>query len=910
MSLEGHRIGGYEIVSKLGAGGMGEVYRARDARLGRDVAIKILPRPFTSDPERLARFKREARVLAALNHPNIGAIYGLEEPPAGSDVVASGALVLELVEGETLAERIARGTDGAAGTDGSGSQVSKPPPRRGLPVAEALGVAAQVAVALEAAHQKGIVHRDLKPANIKIAPGGVVKVLDFGLAKAAFDEPATDSELLDSPTLTSAGTRAGGILGTAAYMSPEQARGSPVDKRTDIWAFGCVLFEMLTGRSAFGGPTVSDTIAAILEREPDWNALPRATPNAVRLLLRRCLQKDPARRLHDIADARIEIADALIARTGPPNRAWPMVAAAGAVALAIGAWLWPGGHSGPTPSGTGWIQLTNFPDSAVQPALSPDGRMLAFIRGPLTLTTEGQIYVKLLPDGEAVPLTNDRFAKMGPAFSPDGTRIAYSVVGAGGHAGEWNTWIVGALRGEPRLWLRNAAAVTWIDKDRLLFSEIKKGQHMAIVTSGSNRADGRDVYVPEHEAGMAHRSYLAPDRHDVIVAEMDERNVWMPCRLVPFDGRSSGRVVGPPAARCTEAAWSPDGKWMYFTADEGGGFHLWRQAYPDGPPEVITSGITQEEGLAIAPDGGSLVTSVGLRRRAILVRLASGEERQISTEGYAFWPLVSADGQKICFRVASGAVTGQAPTELWVADLASGGSERLVPGQLVTSYDLSPDGRLVAGVREADGRHRIWIAWLDGRDPPRRLTEGEGDNPRFAGGAIVFRGLEGATASFFRAAEDGSGVQKLAGTEGATSVVGSGSPDGLWIGGTGPHPDAPTRGNVAMLYSTRGSPPLPVLPAAAAVRLRWSPDGRYMLVSVQVGEASAFANGRTYALPVTPPGALPAIPPGGFGSEAELAATPGVQVLPHADFAAGPSLSMYAFSRETITRNLYRIPLR
>src|SRR5438093_8657922 len=280
----GSSVGPDRIERWLAVGGMGEVYRARDTTLGRDVAIKILPRHFTADPERLARFEREARMLAALNHPNIGAIYGLEAAAGGVR-----ALVLELVEGETVADRIQRGP---------------------VPVTDALTIARQIADALDAAHEKGIIHRDLKPANIKITPGGVVKVLDFGLAKAATGE-------LQSPTVTVGSTQEGTILGTAAYMSPEQARGQPVDKRTDIWAFGCVLFEMLTGTSAFGRETVTDTIVAVVGAEPDWKSLPTDTPVSIRRLLTRCLQKDARRRLHDIADARIEIEDAMATPAEP-----------------------------------------------------------------------------------------------------------------------------------------------------------------------------------------------------------------------------------------------------------------------------------------------------------------------------------------------------------------------------------------------------------------------------------------------------------------------------------------------------------------------------------------------------------------------------------------------------------------
>ena len=273
--LTGRQFGVYLVRERIGVGGMGEVYRARDTRLGRDVAIKVLPQAFATDADRLARFEREARVLASLDHPHIGTILGVEE----SDGVR--ALVLGLVEGDTLAERLARGP---------------------IPLAEALEYARQIADALEAAHEKGIIHRDLKPSNIKITAAGVVKVLDFGLAKAG---PLPSSDVLGA-TVTASGV----VLGTAAYMSPEQARGQVVDKRADIWAFGCVLYEMLTGRDAFAGLTPSDTLAAILERDPDLGALPATTPAGIERLLKRCFEKDPKRRLRDIGEARVEIDDA------------------------------------------------------------------------------------------------------------------------------------------------------------------------------------------------------------------------------------------------------------------------------------------------------------------------------------------------------------------------------------------------------------------------------------------------------------------------------------------------------------------------------------------------------------------------------------------------------------------------
>jgi len=320
MALDpGTRLGVYEILGPLGAGGMGEVYRARDTRLGREVAIKILPDTLSGDPDRIARFEREARLLASVNHPGIAAIYGAEE----SDSLSY--LVLELVPGETLTEKLASGP---------------------LPLKESLELCGQIAEALEAAHEKGIVHRDLKPSNVKVTPEGKVKVLDLGLAKA-MDIKSSAENTSQSPTAVLDQTRPGVILGTAEFMSPEQARGRPVDKRTDIWAFGCILYEMLTGRRAFPGETLPDILAAILEREPDWKALPAATPPRVRELLSRCLEKDAARRLRDAGDARLEIEGAIEeAARGRPSplgtlrRRWPVAAAALAgLAVVAAGWL-------------------------------------------------------------------------------------------------------------------------------------------------------------------------------------------------------------------------------------------------------------------------------------------------------------------------------------------------------------------------------------------------------------------------------------------------------------------------------------------------------------------------------------------------------------------------------------------
>ena len=867
LPAESMDVGPYRVIGRLGAGGMGEVFRARDSKLNREVALKVLPSEFEFDPDRLARFRREAQVLASLNHPHIAAIYGLEEAKGRQ------ALVLELVEGATLAKRIEDCP---------------------LPLSEVLSIARQIAEALQAAHEKGIIHRDLKPANVKVTPGGVVKVLDFGLAKTAAGDLQLTTALPSSPVMAGA-TRVGTVLGTLAYMSPEQARGQDVDARTDVWAFGCVLFEMLTGRKAFAADHRADSIHRLLEQEPDWAQLPRSTPPAVRQLLQRCLQKDRSGRLQTMAAARQAIEQQLAPRV-MSRRTWLAASAAAVLAIGFVTYAWLRLQPRPVASRSEWVQLTNL-DSVAQPSLSPDGRLLAFIRGANTFMTPGQLYVKQLPDGEAVALTNDNLPKMSPVFSPDGSRIAYGV----NDGNSWDTWEVPTLRGQARRWLRNASGLTWLGTNDLLFSEIKTGLRMAIVRTGETRANSRDVYLPAQQSGMAHRSYVSPDRARVLVVEMDDKSVWLPCRVIPLEGGTS-QAVGPLKGRCTDAAWSPDGRWMYFSADAGDGFHIWRQRFPDGAPEQLTSGPTEEQGLAVASDGRSLITSVGLVQRSVWIHDVSGE-RQISLEGYAFLPSLSADERKVLFRVTRTVGTGQTPSELWMVEVASGQKQRLFPGQLVTGYDLSRDDRVVAAVVEGEGRTGVWRAWLDGREPPRRIPGADGDNPRFLRDReILFRVPEGNTAFLYRLRDDGAGRARV-GESSTGTVFGFASPDGEWLSRIGPN-------NVNIeLLSTIGKASRPLLPYSQASRLRWSPDGTRVALSIQYGQASAFGTGRTYVLPLAKGSVLPPIPEGGFRTEADVAALPGVEVLPLGDVSLGSSPGVYAFSRTTTTRNLYRIPL-
>ncbi len=516
---QGSSVGPYRIESLLGVGGMGEVYRAHDTTLGRDVAIKILPRHFTANPERLARFEREARMLAALNHPHIAAIHGIV------DTEGVRGLVLELVEGETLADRIRRGP---------------------APVTDALTIARQIADALDAAHEKGIIHRDLKPANIKVSHGGVVKVLDFGLAKAAPGE-------LQS-TVTVGSTQEGTILGTAAYMSPEQARGQVVDKRTDIWAFGCVVYELLTGHVAFPGDTVPDTIAAILGREPDWARLPPTTPPMVARLLRRGLEKDPKQRLRDIADARAELDDALESGKAPamvvghvpvvPARSrWGRWAAIMSIAFASALAGWGVGRLKPAPdnplSRATFTKLTNFAGDEAEATLSPDGRFAAFLSdrdGPL------DVWLTQVGSGRFVNLTREsHMPGLRPVrnigFSGDGSEIWF------GGAPVGRMQIMPMMGGPPKPFLGDRAV-------ELVWSS--DGARMVYHTD----APGDPLFVADRSGVGAKQIFVDP-------------------------------IVG---GHLHHQAWSPDGRWIYFArgVQSTRQLDLWRIAASGGQPERLT----------------------------------------------------------------------------------------------------------------------------------------------------------------------------------------------------------------------------------------------------------------------------------------------------------------------------------
>ena len=837
----GATLGPYRIESKLGAGGMGEVYRAVDTRLGRAVAIKTTREQFST------RFEREARAISSLNHPNICTLFD----------VGPNYLVMELVEGETIAARLKSGP---------------------LPVETALLYASQILAALAEAHEKGIIHRDLKPGNIMIAKSGI-KVLDFGLAKSGQDETITADHM---------------VIGTPAYMAPEQREGK-ADARSDIYAFGCVLYEMLTG-SRIGFP---QRLVASQKLEK---------------IVNRCLEQDPARRWQTVADLQRELAAISAVTTRgerstlvSARRPWVLLGTGFGVLLLLAAggyaWFREKQSSPPVASQGNWVQLTDFADSAVSPALSPDGRILSFIRGESTFYGKGEIYAKLLPSGEPVQLTHDSVMKMSPQFSPDGANIAYATLEWSAAQNEWQTWVIPALGGQPRLMLPNSDGLTWIDGAHVLFSEIKAGLHMALVTATDTRDQSRDIYVPPSDWGMAHRSALSPDHKWVLVAEMDNGG-WLPCRLVPFDGSTTGKPIGPQSAGCTYVAWSPDQKWMYMCSDAGGRFHIWRQRFPDGEPEQVTSGATEEEGIAVAPDGRSLITSVGLRQSTLWVRDGK-DERQVSSEGYAAYPQFSPDGKKLYYLVRREGVADQLSTlflsgELWVADLQTGQNERLLPNFLVTAYSISHDGtEIVFSAKDKQNRPHLWLASLDFRFPPRQFSSSANeDEPHWdAQGHIYFRAAEGQSNYLYRINADGS--DRVKALPDPILLFEDVSPDGRWavVGRT--------LGQEAPLFvaSLDSEASLTLCPGYCVAQ--WTPDGGTFSVVL----ALPMGGEDTLVAPVSRSNSLPALPSSGLQTRTDMASIRSAKVL-DGFITPGPKAGLSASLRRDVHRNLYSIPLQ
>jgi eukaryotic-like serine/threonine-protein kinase len=680
MDLIGSRLGSYQILSHLGAGGMGEVYRARDTKLGRDVAIKIIPPSFASDPDRLHRFEREARTLASLSHPNIGAIHGFEE---AGDV---RGLVLELIEGPTLADRLNNGP---------------------LPLKETLAVARQIADALDAAHEKGIVHRDLKPANIKIAPGGTVKVLDFGLAKAFVREGE------DAPTVSLGATRDGEILGTPAYMSPEQARGQAIDKRTDIWAFGCILYEMLAGRAAFARGTLSDTIANILEHEPDWNALPQTTP-VVRRLLERCLEKDSKRRLRDIGDARIEleqdVRETAVLQASPPLRrtrnvtrmAIAVVAVTGLALAVLAFWRQPVNPrpvrlSVVAPKGTAFTirDITEHP----QFALSPDGSRLAFVAG--APGEHPMVWVRSLESGTAQPLAGSEGGS-GPFWAPDSRSVAFFA------------------RGKLKKISLDSAAVqeladiffdvqtgTWSPQGVILFSAGAGGALMRVPAEGGPVTAATALDATRNETVHRWPQFL-PDgrRYLVFVGSTTPENAGV--YLGSIDSASKTLIL-PSETNAVYA--EPE----YLLFEQNG--VLTKQSFDaqsgvlSGQPETTGDPILGLRGprylpLSVARNGTLAYWNASLTPTDLQWFDRSGRPLgKVGSAGRYDAPMLSPDGTKVIATLRE----NPNATEIWRFDVSGGGSSRLTFTRGNARFGIwSPDGQHIVSSAGLQQNARIF----------------------------------------------------------------------------------------------------------------------------------------------------------------------------------------------------------
>jgi Tol biopolymer transport system component len=686
--LVGKTVSHYRILEKLG-GGMGVVYKAQDTTLARYVALKFLPEGMAKDREALERFQREARAASAIDHPNICTIHEIGEHEG------QPFIVMELMEGQTLKHRIA----------------AKP-----LKVNEALDWGIQIADALDAAHSKGIIHRDIKPANIFITTQGQAKVLDFGLAKAVGPPEAGYADAAaDELDLT----RPEAVMGTLAYMSPEQARGHRADKRADIWAFGVVLYEMLTGRHAFQGETTSDTLAAVLKTEPNWDVLPANIPANIRKLLRRCLEKDPKLRLRDIGEARIAIEETLSgaaagpsvrpaagiepsAHTGAPLRVLAWVAMgliAGALLSGVVVWRLAGPAS---QSAMHFTSVTNFAGVQAQPALSPDDRSVAFVSN-----RDGNynIYVGLVRGGNLLQITHDSDLESRPRWSPDGATIAYARLN---DSGIWDIWEVPSLGGTPRRLILNAEDPAWSPDGRSLAYENTTNGTLWI--SGLSGENARQVTPAPGPAMQDSEPRFSPDGRDLAFT-IKSPGPYGELEVVDL---ASGKVrpLTYDTALARSPAWSPDGRSIYFASSRGGSMNIWKIAATGGEPEQITAGQGDDAELDVSSDGKRIVFStfrenINIAQLDLEAKPGQQNLKPLTTDPARnqVAPVYSADGKLLAYFSNFKGVEKEG---IWVAN-ADGSN----PVQLVQ------DGRInIFPQWIPDNQHLIYLSRSQGAPGP------------------------------------------------------------------------------------------------------------------------------------------------------------------------------------------------
>lgn len=553
------------------------------------------------------------------------------------------------------------------------------------------------------------------------------------------------------------------------------------------------------------------------------------------------------------------------------------------------------------PAEVEYRQLTDFTDSAVAPALSPDGHMVAFIRGSSGFLTSDQIYVKMLPNGEPRRVTDDHRPKYGLAFSPDGTEIAYTVLENAG----FSTYEVSALGGEPQLLLQNAAGLVWLDGQRLLFSRIRPGEgiHLGVVTAGVTGAGLHEIYFPAHERGMAHDSYPSPDRRWAVVVEMNGNGAWAPCRLVALDAQSPPRPVGP-AGACTSAGWSSDGGWMYFSATVDGQSHIWRQRFPEGKPEQITSGATEEEGVAIEPRGRQMITSVGVYESALWIHDGTGE-RQLSSEGEVVGeptpPVFSPDDRVLYFLLRRS--VGSA-AELWRTVVDSGKSEPVFPGISVTAFDLSPDGKAVVyTTAAAGGTTALWVAPVDRSAPPTKIGISGAQSPHFGQRSqILFMHAEGNTNYLEQINADGSHRSKVLSYP-VMEFQGV-SPGRRWVMAAVPKTSERNLPAIVAIPLDGGAP---LQICASYCRPRWSTDGKLLFVPIE-GPSRGSA-GRSLAIPLGIGEKLPELPNGGIAPQAQASVIEGAESVGRSDLVPGKDAAHYAWVNTSVHRNLYEISI-